>query len=365
MGLYRKGSSWYIDYYFQGRRKREKIDPNRKLAESVLAKRRTQIAEKRFLDVLERPKIKFGELASAYLDYAKTNKLSWKRDRLSINNLSRFVGDKFVFEIAPESIEEYKSKRRLEVSPATVNRKLACLKHIFSKAIQWDMADSNPVKKVRLLKENNERLRYLTNEEIHGLLENCAAHLRPIVICALFTGMRKGEILKLKWEDVDLEQKIIFVRNSKHSMTGEIPLSDHLADAMRNLKFKSPYVFCNEDGKPFVDIKNGFDGAVRRAGIKDFHDLRHTFASHLVMAGVDLIAVKELPGHKTINITLRYAHLSPMHKRQAIQSLKYFDGHYLDTRRVVEKVIPHVTDCDASFGGLVLTGKAADLKSAG
>jgi len=329
MSVFKKGSNWYIDYYVAGRRKREMIGPNKKLAERVLDKRRLQIAENRFLDIKKMERIKFGELADFYLDYSKTNKRSWTRDRTSIRTLGHFFGEKYLYEITSLLIENYKKKRLAEVTPATVNRELACLKHMFTKAIEWDKTENNPVRKVKLLREENARLRYLTCDEIQRLCKNCADHLKPIVLMALYTGMRRGEILKLKWEDVDLDQKIIFVRNSKNNEAREIPVNNFLTTVLKDVKVRSPYVFCREDGKPYGSVRKSFENALRKAGIKNccFHDLRHTFASHLVMSGVDLITVKELLGHKTIKMTLRYAHLSQSHKRGAIECLKYFDGH--------------------------------------
>jgi len=336
MAIYKKGKNWFIDYRVQGRRKREKIGSNKKLAERVLAKRKVQIAENRFLDILKRPKIRFETLAANYLDYAKTNKLSWDRDKRSIKILGRAVNGKDLSEITPFLIEKYKNERKTIVGPATINRELACLKHMFTKAIQWEMIDSNPVKKVKLLKENNQRLRYLTEEEIQKSYQECSVHLKPIVLTALYTGMRRSEILKLKWEDIDFKQRLIFVRNAKNNRTREIPIADILLNSLKQLNFKSQYVFCRNNGKPWVNIRTGFEGAVKRAGIKDFtfHDLRHTFASHLVMSGADLLTAKELLGHQTINMTLRYAHLSPSHKRKAIENLRFLDGHFLDTKPV-------------------------------
>ena len=329
MAVFKRGINWYIDYYFCGRRRREMIGPNRKLAESVLAKRKLQIAENKFLDIKKRGKIKFEELSASYLEYSKTNKRSWTRDRTSIKSLSNYFQGKYLHEIKPLMIESYKNKRIKDVSPATLNRELACLKHMFTKATAWEKTDHNPVKSVKLLRENNGRLRYLTREEIQKLCEICPDHLKPIVLTALLTGMRRGEILKLKWEDVDLDQKLILVRNTKNNETREVPLNNLLTNVLRDIKFSSPYVFCNKNGKPYGSVRKSYETALKKAGITNFrfHDLRHTFASHLVMSGVDLMTVKELLGHKTIKMTLRYAHLSPSHKRKAIASLEYFDGH--------------------------------------
>jgi integrase len=328
VGVYQRGTVWYIDYYAYGKRARESAGPNKKLAEAILAKRKTQVKEKKFLDIKNKKRIRFETLAEAYLDYSKTNKRSWKRDEVSLRPLKRFFGNRIICQINPIMIEEYKKMRLTEISPASVNRELACLKHMFNKAIEWDKMDSNPGKKVKLLRENNVRLRYLSSEEATMLFENCADHLKPIVLTALYTGMRKSEILKLKWEDVDLNQRIIFVRYTKNNQVREIPINNLLTDVLKSIKFKSPYVFCNENGRPYANVRKSFASALRKACIEDFrfHDLRHTFASHLVMSGVDLMTVKELLGHKTIKMTLRYAHLSLSHKRRAIEALEYFDG---------------------------------------
>ena len=279
-------------------------------------------------------------MGALYLDYSKTNKRSWTRDRTSIGSLKAFFNGKYLYEITPLLIERYKKKRIDEVSPVTLNRELACLKHMFTKAIEWEKVDYNPVKRVKLLREDNARLRYLTCDEVQRLYENCADHLKPIVLAALYTGMRQGEILKLKWEDVDLEQKIIFVKNTKNNEVREIPLNNLLTSTLKNIKFRSPYVFCDKDGRPYGSVRKSFENALKKAAIQDFcfHDLRHTFASHLVMSGVDLMTVKELLGHKTIKMTLRYAHLSPSHKRRAIESLEYFDGHLDGHQRDLGKV---------------------------
>ena len=226
MGIYKRAGTWYIDYYFDGYRMREAIGSNRKMAEKVLAKRQVQMAEDKFLDVKRKPEFKLDQLVDKYMSYAKTNKLSWDRDRCSIKHLKAFFGNIKLSEVSPLMLEEYKNHRREKAAPATVNRELSCFKHMFTKAIQWEMALTNPVKMIRMLKENNERLRYLSVEEINSLLEHAVDYIKPIIITALYTGMRRGEILKLKWNEVDLKERIIFVRNTKSGKNREIPMSD-------------------------------------------------------------------------------------------------------------------------------------------
>jgi len=336
MAIFKKNKTWYIDYYVDGQRKREAVGSNLKMAEKVIAKRKVQIAENRFLDVESKAGCSFETLSKQYMEYAKTSKGSWSRDQRSIKVLSRWFGNRPLFKITALAVEKFKNERRTQVGPASVNRELACLKHMFTKAIHWKMASANPVKMVKLFREENARLRYLTKEEIKRLCHECPEHIRPIVLVALFTGMRKSEILGLKWDDLDFQQKLIYIRHTKNGRAKEIPMSADVYGVLRALPFRSQYIFSKSNGERIVDIRTAFENAVSRAQIDNFvfHDLRHTFASYLVMSGVDLLTVKELLGHRTITMTLRYAHLSPKHKRDALESLKYFDGHYLDTRAV-------------------------------
>src|SRR5688572_26676242 len=149
------------------------------------------------------------------------------------------------------------------------------------------------VRRVKLLPENNRRLRYLSKEECQALIDACHPHLKPIVITALNAGMRKREVLSLEWgRHVDLKHGFVLLDVTKNGERREIPINQTLRETFQGLirRVDSPYVFTNAGGKKFHDVKKAFQSACRRAGIKDFrfHDLRHTFASHLVMAGVDI-----------------------------------------------------------------------------
>jgi integrase len=189
------------------------------------------------------------------------------------------------------------------------------------------------VKGVKLFKENNRRLRFLSQEEVSNLLNACTNHLKSIVMTALNTGMRSGEILFLRWECVDLDSGIITVVNSKNSESRNIPINTILTEELSRLKLdaKNEYVFVRENGNPPETIQKAWLKALSKAGIKDFrfHDLRHTFASYLVMAGADIVTVKELLGHKTMAMTMRYAHLNQEHKKKVVE---FLDRQYLDTR---------------------------------
>ncbi len=143
---------------------------------------------------------------------------------------------------------------------------------------------------------------------------------------ALNTGMRKSEILNLEWDNVDLKHGFILLDKTRNWDRREIPINETLRSTLDSLmrRLDVPYVFYDPDtGSPYCDVRRSFHTALRRFKIRDFrfHDLRHTFASHLVIAGVDLTTVKELLGHKTFTMTLRYSHLAPSHKVKALDML--------------------------------------------
>jgi integrase len=328
MGIFQKGKNWYIDYYYKGRRKRKKIGHSKKLALQVLQDVQLKIAKGEYLGIFDEKKIPFEEYTKQYLAFSKANK-AWstyqRRDRFSVDNLVSFFKGKYLFEITSEMIEKYKAARLEKVTPASVNRELACLKHMYTKAIEWGYIKSNPGKGVKRLKEPPGRLRYLKLEEVEALLKVCSDHIRPIVVTALNTGMRKSEILNLRWQDVDLKNRKITVVNAKNNESRVVPINQTLYRGLQDLcqRVKGEYVFSDRNDRPFKDIKKGFSSALKKIGIKDFrfHDLRHTFGSHLVMQGVDLRTVQQVMGHKDIKMTMRYSHLSPEHVQEAMEKL--------------------------------------------
>ncbi len=161
---------------------------------------------------------------------------------------------------------------------------------MITKGQEWKMVDEETakgIKGVKQLKEDNKRLRFLTLEECRRLIDCCPEHLKPIVTVALQTGMRRGEILNLRWEQIDLNHYFILLDNkTKNGTRREIPINTTLEELFKNLPrgLESNYVFVNKEGNPYRDIKRSFGTALKKAGICDFrfHDCRHTTASHLV-----------------------------------------------------------------------------------
>jgi integrase len=333
MGVFRKQGVYWIDYYVNGRRKRERIGPEKKLAEVVLKKPKVEIAEGKFLDKRKVPRCTFSELAVLYLQWAKTNHRGYVATKSRINLLCQAFGEHQLSDITPLSVDAYISQRSTVVKPATVNRDVVVLRHMFVKVMAWGKALSNPVAHIKPLQAHNRRLRYLSHEEIACLLDVADETLRPVLITALHTGLRRGELFHLTWQDIDFKQGVIRVLQSKNGKPRDIPMSATLRATLHLLprRIDSDYIFPGKTGRGLVDIKKRFHRGLRDAGIDGFrfHDLRHTFASHLVMAGVDLVSVKDFLGHADLKMTLRYAHLAPDYKRAAIDRL----DTYMDTRQ--------------------------------
>ena len=326
MRIFKKGKKWYVDYTYRRKRYRKAVSRSKREAEWALHDIELKIVRREHLGVVERKNILFEDCVEKYLVYSQANKSekSYKRDDviLKLNLAPEFTG-KYLDEITAECIERYKIARLHEVKPATVNRELACLRHMLNKAIEWGYLMDNPMKNVAPMKTEPERVRYLELDEIQGLLAVCTEHLRPIVLCALHTGMRKGEILNLKWSDIDLDQKTLTLEKTKTNRRRTIPLSGILLQEVKRLPKRSKYVFPNQNGNPFTDIKRSFHTALKRACIENFrfHDLRHTFASHLVMSGHNIRVVQQLLGHADIKTTTRYSHLSKQHLEEAVNCL--------------------------------------------
>ena len=275
-------------------------------------------------------KIRFSEFAEGYIeDYAKVNKRSWKDDQYCIEKLNNFFGLSYLNDICAHDIERLKTTLLKDgLSKSRVNRYLALLKKMFNLAIDWDYLRENPVRKVRLFSEkDNLQERILSEDEEKALLKECSEHLRPIVLTALHTGMRRGEILNLRWDQVDLRKRTVRVEKTKSNKVRFIPINDALLHEFNHLKKRngqSEHVFPNpRNDKPLTEIKTAFNAAKRRAGINGlrFQDLRHCFASRLVERGVDIITVMDLLGHHSVVVTQRYTHSNSDQKKRAVEKL--------------------------------------------
>ena len=329
-GVRQRGNVYFVDFYANGRRIRKVTGTNKKTAEAYLCKCKAEIAEGKFLDIDKTEKIRFNDFTDEYLKIHSSNNKSYYKDELNVGMLKKFFGNRYLHEITSLDVERFKTERAKEVSAATTNRGLALLKSIFNRAIEWKKIKENPCRAVKLFKENNQRLRYLEQEEIKSVLNNCSGYLKGIVTVALFAGMRKSEILNLKWYDCDFERQLIRIANTKNGETRTVPMHDLIKKTLIAIHKHpgSPYIFHKRNGRPFINVRKSFDKLLEMCKIEGFrfHDLRHTYASQLAMSGVDLNTIRELLGHKSLQMTLRYSHLSPDHKRRAVDSLNRILG---------------------------------------
>ena len=356
-GLYKRGRIYWMCYKVDGKLYRESTGKTlQKDAEYVLSCRRKEIEEGKLLYV-SNGKCKFAELAKEYDTWAKQQK-GYRTKKFIIRQLVEEFGNLNVRDLNTMIVERYQTKHLGTRKPATTNRMMACLKHMLTKAVDWEMASEETLKQVRnvrFLKENNKRLRFLDVNECKRLISCCSKHLKPIVITALNTGMRRGEILSLKWEQVDLKHGYISLRDTKSGEGRDIPINNTLERLFKEMphSIESIYVFTGKDGDPYKGVKRSYNTALRNAEIygATFHSLRHTFASQLIMAGVDLTSVQELLGHKSLNMTLRYAHLAPEHKTKAVKKLDEV------LRNTEEK------DFSSQFGSQFTQGLDSDLVS--
>ncbi len=329
--IFKRGKYWWVDYRLpDGRRIRRSTGfTDKKMAELMLKDIELQIARK----TLHLPvDISIEEFWEKYLEYAKLHKTenSWKTDYYVFREFLEFLHQRNVNKLTKlnaEILEKYKlhllEKGNKKV---TINKKLRTIKAIISKAVEWDLLPENPCKKVKLFKQPEGRLRFLTKEEINRLLEVIDredVYLYTIIL--LNTGLRRAEFVNLRWEDVDFKYGILRVINrdgftTKNYRNRTIPLSKKTLEAFKRLKELNPEKPCTLSQDQLSRVISRY---AKKAGFHDVtcHTLRHTFASHLVMKGIDLVTIKKLMGHLDLNTTLIYAKVTEEHKLKAISSI--------------------------------------------
>jgi len=323
---------YYIEYYDKDRNRIQKLVRNATNWNEALEALKDAVykVHSQELEVrTQKQKIRFMAFSQIYLkDYSMIQKRAWERsDKVYLNaSLIPYFGRYEIRRITPHLIEQF-IRMRLEkgVQKSSINRDLSCLSKMFSKAIDWGYLNENPLARIKRFSEkDNMRERVLSEEEEERLVQHSSEHLKPIIITASNTGMRLGEILRLKWSQIDLNTRRIRVENTKSGKNRLIEINQNLYDVLRLKNGQSPYVFPNPDtGKPLTTVKRAFKSACRRAGIEGlrFHDMRHTFGTRLIQSGVDIETVRDLMGHHSISVTQRYLHTNEKRRRDAVESL--------------------------------------------
>ncbi len=332
MGLYKRHRIWWMNITFQGKQIRRSTETtDRKLAEAIYSKVHVRIIEGKYFEQGEEVERTVAELLDRYEQEHIPKKASQRALRGYLKNLAPFFGPYTLVEVTPKLIVQYKGKRYQDgVKPATINRELALMKHAFNLAIkEWEWAKDNPVSRVSFEREHNKRDRWLCLDEEARLLSACPHWLREVVLVALHTGMRMGEILALTWEAVDVFRRTVTILLSKNGDKRTIPLNETvlalLTEKLKKCETSSGFIFPSVAGtkRDGHGLRRAFRKALHTANIQDlhFHDLRHTFATRLVQAGVDLYQVQTLLGHRSPVMTQRYAHHSSESLRDGVNLL--------------------------------------------
>jgi integrase len=321
-----------VDYWVDGFRKRERASGDKEMALSVLAAKRTDI-ERGELGFEKKQLLRFSSFAEEY-KRIKASSRSICSIRGYIKHLSRFFGDLLLSKITPEMVEGYKQRRfkqkirgqdpKRTMKGSSINRELAVLKNIFSVALkQKRYRGDNPVRQVSYFPEQN-RDYVLSKEEIGRLLEAAGGTLRKIILIALNTGFRKGEILSLRWNQVNFEEGIISFARTKSAKFLRVPMNQVVRDILAGIEKKGDYVFLGRGSQGHLfDCKKQFEAAREKAvlpGLR-FHDLRHCAGTYMAAASVPLATIQQILGHQDIRTTMRYINPNDEGRRKAVSVL--------------------------------------------
>jgi site-specific recombinase XerD len=345
---------WWICYFdADGRKRREKVGRKGDAIDLYRKRKMEALQGKKLPEKLRAKAVHFSSLAEDALEYSKAHKLSYGHDVYRMAKLREEFGDRPANSITPQEFERWIADHE-DWKPATANRYRALLSLTYRLGMQNGRIAQNPARLMRHRRENNARLRWLTPDEekqLRAAIEAVGAQHLPEFEVAIHTGLRRSEQYRLTWDCVDFERQILTVPQSKNGETRHVPLNSTALVAFLLLKQHSDGI-----GRVFhlIGPRQWFNPAVKKSGLSDFtwHCLRHTFASRLVMAGVDLRTIQELMGHKTIGMTCRYAHLAPSHQLAAVERLTSGPAHQVsssDTR----------TDTD---GGDTASGKRVSVQ---
>jgi integrase len=329
---------WWIQYFdAEGKRHREKVG-RRSDAIGLYQTRKTDIRRGVKLPERHTPKaILFKEIADDMLEISEKRKASYPAEQSTVNKLLPTFGELRVANITHQMIEEYLDART-DLKDASKNRYRGTLSVIFNGAIKSGKATSNPARLVTRRAEDNSRIRYITYPEedlIRREIRKQGAMYEPSFVIAIETGMRRSEQHTLNWDQVDLDRRQLFLPKTKNGAARAVILTVPALEAfqtllaVRNPKFKR--VFMSRFGEPLTSPRSWFDDVMDEAVKEDpalsdvtWHICRHTYISRLVMAGVDIKTVATLCGHKTLQMTMRYAHLSPSHLLSAVDKLEVY-----------------------------------------
>ena len=350
MGLYRRGSTWWVAFYTPtGRVVQSTGATNKKDAQAIYDELKRRALAQRHGVVLVSRKLTFAELAASFLKQTGSKKYHVER----LKALLPVFGGVQVSAITRALVDGYRTERRERVSAATVNRDVAVLKHILYWALDEGWIAANPLARYRRLPEAKKPKHVLSVVDEQKLIEVALPHIRQAILLALDTGMRRGEILTLKREHLDPHRKVLVVSQSKtEGGTGrEIPWSKRMEDMLKPFCASTgPVVLFRKSG--FRNLKKGWRRALKKSKVPclRFHDLRHTFNTRLMEAGVSQDIRKALMGHADSDINDTYTHVELPAKRAAIAALDRWREH-----QRVEATNNHATQTEGGPDGALAT----------
>ena len=355
MSVFKRGGRWHFTKTINGARYRGALKTARTKVQAEEAERAIVLTVHQGTYALCQDKQTLTEFVEeTYLPWAKANKRSWQIDTSRLKPIREFFGKKKLGDISPFLIESFKIKRmKAEIvykksskprTPASVNRELCLLSKILALAVRDRKIADNPCRQVNLLSGERSRTRYLSPDEENRLLQQLVgvrAHLVPIVILDINTGLREMELLTLKPEHIDFHRGVIYVKATKSDEDREVPINNTARNLLTELvsvakRNDHEYLFTNPKTKRHhVCIKNAWNTACRKAGISNlrFHDLRHTFGTRAVDNGASIAAVQKVMGHKSIETTMQYVHATDEGKRRAVEAVE-------KTQKPVASVFP-------------------------
>jgi len=327
MGVFKRGNVWWIRFSHKGKIIREtSSSENKTVAKQLLSVRQAEVAQGKLKIKSKDNQILFSEYSLEFLKWVRIHRKvkTFLRYRASITQLTKYFKNHKLIDITKKEMEHYKIERIKEATGSTINRDLACLKKMFNNAIADGITDINPIIGVEFFKEPKRSVEFLSEKESKRLIKACDTEaLKTFVILGLHTGMRLEEMLSLKWENVNLDDRLITLKDTKNNREESIPLNNTVVGRLKNLKQKSNYVISKDDGDRYKIIKKSWERVVKKADLKNItpHILRHTFATTLVREGADLNAVKELGRWSELKLVERYSHVSKDHRTRVINKL--------------------------------------------
>jgi integrase len=327
--LYRKKDSdiWYYSVSINGKHyQRSTRTPDKRLATEVAKASEADIIRcAHDIPTVNKNIYTFNKVFEDYLKSLNNAEKTIKSKTSASKHILPYFESKNIVKISLSDIEKYQFERRTaifnlpknagkrdsEISFRSVNIEITTLHHFFNYSIKKGIINKNPASGIKRLNELS-RLKTLNDEDIKRLIISATNKTaKDIITFLIFTGCRKGEALNLRWDNVDLKNNIISIKGTKTKTDRHIPISKPLKELLINIEKKSEYVFSKKDGSKLSDFKKSFHTACNRAKLKDLriHDLRHVFASKMVMGGVSLYITGELLGHKTPAMTKKYSRL--------------------------------------------------------